>query len=330
MKKSIENYIAILVALFGLFGFVIELAANTPSSQNNAHTNTNFYHVNELRKSLGTQPLNRNASLDRAAQIRAVELAELFSHTRPDGRDPYTSMTENGYNHTYAAENIAHIPTSSGDGIGESFFQNWKESPGHYRNMTNPNYKDIGIGIYNVGNDWYAVQLFGASSDKQQSYTPENETKQEPEIETNIETVVDYSYDSSTGQNEIANQTLSLFNKMRRSAGVTALNYNPLLERAALTRARELAGYASEFRPDGRETVTAIEDIGYNYERFIYMFMHTTEDARSLAETVYQQIATQESDAQIMVDSKLKDIGISYYQQDDVWHVVIFIATRAQ
>lgn len=110
--------------------------------------------VNELRMSLGLHPLVYNAILEEAAMLRAAETSVLWSHMRPDGTFIF-------YTPPYSGENIA-----AGNTTPEKTFQQWVESPGHYRAMTNPNFTAIGIGAFgNALGDpplWWA-QIFSTS-----------------------------------------------------------------------------------------------------------------------------------------------------------------------
>ena len=83
---------------------------------------------------LGT--LTLDADLCRAAQIRAGEIVESFSHTRPDGRNCGTVLEDLSIRWTRRGENIA-----AGYSGGNATFNQWKEDDknysgqGHRRNM---------------------------------------------------------------------------------------------------------------------------------------------------------------------------------------------------
>ncbi len=139
-----------------------DVISNPQSGGGSNEYDENFALVNQLRRSVGVAELRRNSKLDRAAQLRAQELVQYYSHTRPDGTDPFTSMTQMGYSHGWAAENIAMASGYDDDTVGELFFEMWRESSGHYRNMIGVNYQEIGIGLYKSGDTWYAVQLFAS------------------------------------------------------------------------------------------------------------------------------------------------------------------------
>lgn len=93
--------------------------------------------VNELRTSLGLQALAFNMQLEDLALLRAAETSLYWSHMRPDGSYLYET------NRDVAGENI-----QSSIARPATVFQAWLNSPGHYENMVNPEYKSIGIGAY--------------------------------------------------------------------------------------------------------------------------------------------------------------------------------------
>jgi uncharacterized protein YkwD len=66
-----------------------------------------------------------------------------FSHTDPDGRDPFDRMRRAGIRFQAAAENLA-----SGQVTGARTFEGWMGSPGHRRNLENCVYTRIGIGLH--------------------------------------------------------------------------------------------------------------------------------------------------------------------------------------
>ena len=112
--------------------------------------------VNELRSSLGLQPVTRYQELDTVAQDWSEQQAAAnnMSH-RPD----FTSAYPAGW--TTGSENVAWR-TAGGD-TGALIFDQWLNSPGHYKNMTDPNVNSIGIGFAQTSDGrWYATQNFAA------------------------------------------------------------------------------------------------------------------------------------------------------------------------
>ena len=118
-----------------------------------------FRLVNERRSQVGVNPLQCTELYNIGADRRASEIADVFDHTRPDGREWYTIFTDIGIPAGYMGENIA-----AGSSTPQGVFEQWCNSPDHYANMINGNYKYIGIGYADKpGTEYqhYWVQLFG-------------------------------------------------------------------------------------------------------------------------------------------------------------------------
>lgn len=112
--------------------------------------------VNSERAKYGLSPLTYDSTLARAADIRAVEIRTLFSHTRPDGTSCFTVLDEVGYSYRSAGENIAY-----GQSTAEEVMTAWMNSEGHRANILG-DYTFIGIGVYESGGTIYWSQLFAS------------------------------------------------------------------------------------------------------------------------------------------------------------------------
>ena len=112
--------------------------------------------VNEERAKAGLSALTLDAEITAAANVRAKEIKQSFSHTRPDGKNFSTALQEQGVTFRGSGENIAW-----GQKTPEEVMNGWMNSDGHRANILNKNFKNIGIGHYqdeNGTNHW--VQLF--------------------------------------------------------------------------------------------------------------------------------------------------------------------------
>lgn len=120
-------------------------------------------HLNNLRSEQGLNALSENTSLREAAYVRAVELEDSFSHTRPDGRDPFTVFDDGiEYRYQIVGENLGMATYYMDESdMSELLFNGWVDSEGHYENMVRPEYEEIGIGVHYDGEYLYAVQMFG-------------------------------------------------------------------------------------------------------------------------------------------------------------------------
>lgn len=111
--------------------------------------------TNNYRSLVGVSSLTLDSSLVEAASIRAKELSDSFSHTRPNGSSCFTVLSELGISYGTAGENIAAGYSSS-----QSVMEGWRSSSGHYKNIISSKFKKIGIGVNIINNQYYWVQIF--------------------------------------------------------------------------------------------------------------------------------------------------------------------------
>ena len=113
-------------------------------------TNTNEWEVlkivNKERQAQGLEPLTIFASLQSAAGVRAKEIADHFSHYRPDGTMCYTVIREQEIAYGCAGENIA-----AGYATPANVMNGWMNSAGHRENILSDSYSHIGVGYYKGG-----------------------------------------------------------------------------------------------------------------------------------------------------------------------------------
>ncbi len=107
--------------------------------------------VNVEREKEGLEPLEVYYEGQEAGDLRAKEITEYFSHTRPDGSSCYTACTEVGTPESACGENIA-----AGYRSPEAVVEGWMNSPGHRANILNSNFTHIVVGVR--GYSW--VQMF--------------------------------------------------------------------------------------------------------------------------------------------------------------------------
>lgn len=114
--------------------------------------------VNAARRDAGLSELELDADLCAAAQARAQEIAQSFSHTRPDGSSYFTILEEFGISYRAAGENIA-----MGQRTPEEVMDGWMNSSGHRANILNGTFTSIGVGYYVDGaGAAHWVQIFRA------------------------------------------------------------------------------------------------------------------------------------------------------------------------
>lgn len=106
--------------------------------------------VNAERAKYGLGALRVDDELTRAAQVRAREIVQKFSHTRPDG-SAWNTVSASAY-----GENIA-----VGQRTVDKVMAAWLTSKGHRENILRASYGSIGVCRYISGGVTYWVQLFG-------------------------------------------------------------------------------------------------------------------------------------------------------------------------
>jgi uncharacterized protein YkwD len=122
--------------------------------------------TNDFRKAEGRSPVAVDKKLTEAAQGFADYMAKTdrYGHTA-DGTRPADRAKKAGYEFCLISENIAYQYNSAGyetDQLAKGFFEGWKESPGHRKNMLDPDVIEIGVAIARSEQTghYYAVQMF--------------------------------------------------------------------------------------------------------------------------------------------------------------------------
>lgn len=121
--------------------------------------------TNEARTGESLNPLSENALLQKGAQLKANDMAAkgYFSHTGPDGAQPWKWFAQAGYRYEYAGENLAVNFDESEDVVNA-----WLKSPTHRANILKHNFTEIGVGVatgtYKGKEAVFVVQFFGKPS----------------------------------------------------------------------------------------------------------------------------------------------------------------------
>jgi len=110
--------------------------------------------TNQVRAQHGLRPLSFNQRLYAAAQNHSNDMARhgFMSHQGSNGSSMSDRVRAVGYNYSSIAENVA-----AGYRTPEEVVRGWMNSPGHRKNILNPNLTEIGVGHDN--NYW--TQVFG-------------------------------------------------------------------------------------------------------------------------------------------------------------------------
>jgi uncharacterized protein YkwD/stress response protein SCP2 len=116
--------------------------------------------TNRERARAGLPPLTADPLLTRAAQAYSTDMAAraFYSHTSPEGTQPWDRAAAAGSRHRSIGENIACGQRSPAEVV-----EGWMNSPGHRANILKPGFTHIGIGFAGGGpRGTYWTQLFGA------------------------------------------------------------------------------------------------------------------------------------------------------------------------
>lgn len=123
--------------------------------------------TNAFRRSQGLANTTRNPQLDEVARRFAEFMArsDKYGH-EADGRTPAQRAQAQGYDFCVVLENIAFQYSSAGFRTAElasGVVTGWERSPGHRRNMLDPDVTEIGVALVQSPRTarYYAVQMFG-------------------------------------------------------------------------------------------------------------------------------------------------------------------------
>lgn len=103
--------------------------------------------VNEARQKAGVLPLTLDPKLTIVAEDYGKNMFArgYFSHYTPEGISPFDRLEHYSVPYNSAAENLAYAPDT------ELAMTGLMNSPGHKRNILDPSFKKIGIGVIDAG-----------------------------------------------------------------------------------------------------------------------------------------------------------------------------------
>ena len=128
----------------------IALNGNPVSTELRKMAYSAYGQINVIRVQNGLNELIWNDNLEYVANVRAKELPQNFSHTRPNGKPWYTvnSKIQGGENLAYGFETTEDVVDA------------WMNSESHRDNILYPDFKEIAIAIYVVDGTYYWAQEF--------------------------------------------------------------------------------------------------------------------------------------------------------------------------
>ena len=130
---------------------VVPVPSNCSFSENSGYLDTILNLVNAARSAEGAAPLAANSALMAAAKVHSIDMGcnNFLDHTGSDGSKARTRVIAQGYNPSYAAENIYAGATEYG-ADAQGAFNWWMNSPVHRKNILNPRPTEVGVGFVNV------------------------------------------------------------------------------------------------------------------------------------------------------------------------------------
>ncbi len=143
-RAFLYSFIFLVIKLL-LIGFIFFLPAEVFVEQDVLKIKQDqlFTLMNKLRLEKHVNLLTKNELLNQSAQMRAVDMRnnEYFDHLSPQGKDLSYFINQVGYNYKYAGENLA-----MGFLDMEELLKAWKNSPTHYANLVDTDFKELGLG----------------------------------------------------------------------------------------------------------------------------------------------------------------------------------------
>ncbi|MGX9757421.1 CAP domain-containing protein [Clostridioides difficile] len=141
-------------------------STNKPEDNNSDSTTGNFsaYQkevvdlVNVERSKAGLNPLTLDADVSNVATKKSQDMIDnnYFAHNSPTYGSPFDMLKKFGISYKTAGENIA-----MGQKTPKEVVNAWMNSEGHRKNILNPNYSKIGVGVaQKSGGSIYWTQIF--------------------------------------------------------------------------------------------------------------------------------------------------------------------------
>lgn len=273
--------------------------------------------TNAIRAREGQAPLEMADGLNKAAQVRAEEMASAnsMSHTRPNGSKCETVLIVVD---SSTGENIV-MP---GNGLltsqvaGTSVYL-WDHSPGHHANMIKEKWRFHGAGYAQspITGYWYGCQIFAQTSDVTWVDEPILTSTRNPNA------VADPS--------QVEQAILDAMNSERRAVNAGTLDTCAGLMDAARNRALEIA-YAEEWsnlRPDGKTPWYQIIAVNNGAVRIeIRAKVSDTSDENQLAQGVMEYFLADPVQAPLVIDTDVDHAGVGLAQSESGdWYGIVIL-----
>ena len=166
MKQTSRNRFGAfsVVAVLGFGGLLPSCVPRPPRARSSVvpTTSTIVQLVNQQRAAAGVGAVTESSALDSAALTQSYNqaIAQLMSHTGPDGSNAGQRITDAGYSWSTWGENVA-----AGQPTVNAVMTAWMNSPPHRANILSPAFTNIGLAslIGSNGVVYWTMELAGAS-----------------------------------------------------------------------------------------------------------------------------------------------------------------------
>ncbi len=202
--------------------------------------------TNQERDKLHLRPLKISQVLSEAAQAKGAHMFahQYWSHTAPDGTQPWAFFKQFKYDYSIAGENLARDFSDT-----EDMMQAWMNSPTHKDNIVNSKYQEIGIAVINGKlngvETTLVVQFFGTPMEGVAQVLPEAATSPGPTTKQARQGAgqADFNLDVLSFAERLPTQVQAAVPNVLSSASFRVSNFKtpPLFSPLQLTKAFFLA-----------------------------------------------------------------------------------------
>ncbi len=238
----------------------------------------------------------RSDGLDKAAYVRAHELADDFSYDRPSGETLTDLLDDLKLDYDVCEEYFVKA-SSAKMAVRELFADRWAE-----RDLLDEEINEIAVGVaeYDEKSDEYVYVILltdgGSGGTGVAGYDPKDYRTEKREV-------------------------LEYLNEDRASRNELELAYDDALDKAAYKRAMELAKEYDEDRPNGDNYDTVLDDFGVDYEDSYQLIYEGRDD---YDEIVAEWRLTRANDRAID-DTDYTNVGIGIYEEGRTKYVVVLL-----
>ena len=148
------------VAIMAIFFLLIGCRSVTASEMSEAKQELQLVkEINNLRAKNGLAPLVMDKTLNSVATVRSEECSQMWSHTRPNGKQGVDAIPGN----VWKGENLSMMEGSADEYTTAEMFRMLCESPTHLDNMLFDEFTRIGVHSYEAADGCVYVAYMFAS-----------------------------------------------------------------------------------------------------------------------------------------------------------------------